>query len=52
MCIQLDYQMQRSRLSSNASRPSFDQELSIGKKHCFSMISREKSVTGFGKNPL
>lgn len=44
MCIQLDYQMQRSRLSSNASRPSFEQELSIGKKHCFSMTSREKSL--------
>ena len=41
MCIQLDYQMQRFRLSSNASRPSFEQELSIGKKHCFSMTSRE-----------
>ena len=42
--ITIDYQTQRSRLSSNASRPSFDQELSIGKKHCFSMISREKNL--------
>ena len=42
--ITIDYQTQRSRLSSNTSRPSFEQEQSIGKKHYFSMTSSEKSL--------
>jgi hypothetical protein len=38
MCInQLEYLQSRSRLSSNASRPSFEREMSQGKNQCFNM---------------